>query len=324
MPRLDHYRRLIEAYLFRAPSHLDFWHEEPQVNPNATYDRLGEYYLTYRQKADFSGPFDPEGIPLLNYRGVLGLQYNPIAVAQYGLAQLHRFRVVGDAQARIRFLKSADWLHKNLLRNAQGVEVWQHHFAWPYRQTLKPPWASALAQGQGVSLLLRAWRETGRALYLEAAQRALRAFTLTVSEGGVTVRDPDGGLWLEEYIVFPPSHILNGAICAGWGLFDAWLATEDPSFQRLFQESARTLADHLAEYDAGFWSLYELPCNGIPRMLASDFYHRLHIVQMEVLARMTGEELFRQVGRRWESYRRSPLRRGRALFAKALFKLRYY
>ena len=29
------------------------------------------------------------GIPLLNYHGIIGKQYNPIAIAQYGLGNLN-------------------------------------------------------------------------------------------------------------------------------------------------------------------------------------------------------------------------------------------
>ncbi len=307
-----------------VPSHLRFWHEIPEVNAEALYDRLGPYYLTHRKKADYPGPFDESGVPLLNYRGKIGLQHNPIAIAQYGLAQFNRSRNGREPQAREKFLRAADWLLNHLERNSHGVPVWQHHFPWAYRAGLQPPWASALAQGQSISVLLRASAETGRADYLDAARQAFAAFTRTVEEGGVTVRDKGGELWLEEYLVQPPSHILNGAISAGWGLFDTWLATQDSSAKRLFDESARTLAAHLARYDTGFWSLYELPGNGLPRMMASFFYHRLHIAQLKVLARMTGNDLFEQAARRWASYQARPIYRARALAEKIAFKLRYY
>ena len=204
------------------------------------------------------------------------------------------------------------------------MPVWQHHFPWAYRAGLEPPWASALAQGQGISALLRAAQETGRTDYLDAARQALAAFTLPIEEGGVTVRDERESLWLEEYLVRPPSHILNGAISAAWGLFDAWLAIQDYPVKQLFDEAARTLAAHLDRYDTGFWSLYELPGNGVPRMMASPFYHRLHIEQLKVLTRMTGNDLFERTARRWAWYQTNPIYRTRALAEKIAFKLRYY
>ncbi|MBI3317866.1 MAG: hypothetical protein HYZ90_01780 [Candidatus Omnitrophica bacterium] len=324
MPRGDYYQRLLEAYLLRRWSHLHFWHETPEENPRARVDRLGEYYLTYRQKADYPGPFDPEGIPLLNYRGRLGLKYNPIAIAQYGLAQFNRWQETGDPEARQRTLSVADWLVQHLERTPAGIELWTHHFEWPYREMLRPPWPSALAQGQGISVLVRAHLQTNDSRYLQAAQRALKAFELPIQEGGVVVKDPDGGLWLEEYLVTPPSHILNGGIGACWGLLDYWLAAGDSTARRLFDEAAATFASHLHRYDIGFWSLYELPPNGAAPMLASPFYHRLHIVQLKILTRMTGRSLFGQYASRWGGYERNGWCRARALVGKAIFKLRHY
>jgi hypothetical protein len=60
------------------------------------------------------------------------------------------------------------------------------------------------------------------------------------------------------------------------------------------------------------------------KMLASPFYHRLHIVQLQVMHRLTGDLLFADYAHRWEAYRRNPPKRALALAYKALFKLLYY
>ncbi len=85
MPRLSYYRRIFSAYLLGGKSHLTFWHETPAENPNSTPAALGEYYMLFAEKADYRGAYDPSGIPLLDYHGHIGQQYNPIAIAQYGL-----------------------------------------------------------------------------------------------------------------------------------------------------------------------------------------------------------------------------------------------
>ncbi len=322
MPTADHYRRLLEAYLLGARSHLDFWRETPEENPQAAYDRVGPYYLTYASKADYAGPKDGAGIPLLDYRGKVGLQHNPIAIAQYGLAHFNRSR---QAPASLQtFLGTARWLMSHLETNREGVPVWQHHFRWPYRRGLEPPWPSALAQGQALSVLVRAASETGDRSYLACAETALKALTLPVSEGGLSVRETGGGVWLEEYPVDPPSHILNGAVCAAWGLFDFWLATSNPRARRLFDETIETMERALPRYDTGFWSLYELPGGGFPPMVASFLYHRLHIVQLKILFRMTGKKPFLEYAQRWERFLRNPFCRARAWVRKAAFKLSRY
>jgi hypothetical protein len=59
-------------------------------------------------------------------------------------------------------------------------------------------------------------------------------------------------------------------------------------------------------------------------MLASPFYHHLHVIQLEILYRFTGRQIFRQYAMRWGAYRRSFLKQSAALLYKAIFKLCYY
>jgi len=323
MPSLNYYRRIFAAYLTPRKSHLTFWHEVPEINEHFRPGELGEYYMPFTAKADYPGQYDDNGIPLLNYHGKVGLQYNPIAIAQYGLGNYNLFCRTGDPARRRKFLAVADWLVANLEQNPAGLWVWNHHFDWEYRTPLKAPWYSALAQGQGISLLVRAHQETGNAAYLEAAQCAFETFLKTTDEGGVTYVDEEGYTWFEETIVVPPTHILNGFIWAAWGVYDYHLYTEDQEARRLFAEAVRTLRDNLHRFDAGFWSLYEQSGTRM-KMLASPFYHHLHIVQLQVMHRLTGEPIFADYARRWEAYRRNPVKRTLALAYKIAFKLLYY
>src|SRR5215831_7388011 len=135
--RANYYRRIARAYLTPASSHLTFWHETPQANPQARFDQLGPYYMLFSGKADYAADLDPGGIPLLNYRGAIGRQYNPIAIAQWGLGNYNLFAERRGAERRRKFLAAADWLVAHLEQNQQGVPVWLHHFDWEYRTTLK-------------------------------------------------------------------------------------------------------------------------------------------------------------------------------------------
>jgi hypothetical protein len=251
------------------------------------------------------------------------MQYNPIAVAQYGLGNYNLWRRTADPERRKKFFLTADWLCSRLEQNAHGLAVWNHHFDWEYRNTLRAPWYSGLAQGQGISVLVRAHKESGNAAYLDAAQAALASFYKPIQDGGVAFTDESGDLWFEEYIVSPPTHILNGFIWATWGIYDYFLATEHPAARDLFSRAVRTLLHNLDRYDLGFWSLYEQSGTRLP-MVASPFYHRLHIVQLRVMHRLTEEDKFAQVANRWESYTRSRTNRTRALCYKSAFKLCYY
>jgi heparosan-N-sulfate-glucuronate 5-epimerase len=321
--RLQYYRRIFSAYLVPGESHLTFWHETPQENPAASMHRLGEYYMLFTEKADYSGHHDPSGIPMLDYHGKIGLQYNPIAIAQWGLGNYNLFCRTQNKERKKKFLTASDWLCAHLEPGSLGSWAWNHHFDWEYRSLLKAPWYSALAQGQGISLLVRAHRETGDAAYLETAARAFTSFQKSTQEGGVTFTDERGQLWFEEYIVSPPTHILNGFIWATWGVYDYFLVTQSDSARELFEQAASTIRANLDRYDLGFWSLYEQGRTLLP-MVASPFYHRLHVVQLRVMYRLTGDEVFARIADKWEAYARSRAKRTRALCYKSAFKLCYY
>ena len=321
--RLQYYRRVFSAYLLPGKSQLTFWHERPEINRNLRTDQLGEYYMTFAAKADYPGHHDANGIPMLDYHGRIGLQYNPIAIAQWGLGNYNLLRRTGDPVRRERLVQCADWLLSNLDQNPQGLWVWKHHFDWEYRDTLRAPWYSGLAQGQGISLLLRANLATGNTNYLDAARDAFKAFEKSVDEGGVGFVDARGDWWIEEYIVQPPTHILNGFIWALWGVYDMFLATGESPYRAVFDRGVRTLERNLERYDTGYWSLYEQSGTRL-KMLASPFYHRLHIVQLNVMHRLTGAEVFRRFAERWRDFLDSRSGRVRAIVGKSLFKLFYY
>ncbi len=347
--RWHYYQRIFSAYLGPRRSQLTFWHEVPEINGRATIDHLGEYYMLFREKADYAGHYDVAGLPMLDYRGAIGLQYNPIAIAQWGLANYNRFCETGDQDRWKKTLKAADWLTANLEQNAHGLCVWNHHFDWEYRDTLKAPWYSGLAQGQGVSLLLRvhahshahahkhAPDDDDKNPYQRAAEKAFVALTQPIAEGGVLFEDlsadnddknREKDLWIEEYLVEPPTHILNGFIWSLWGVLDFWLASANTSAREIFDRGVKTLLRNLSRYDTGYWSLYEQSGHQrsriMPNMLASPFYHRLHVVQLRVMSNLTGDARFAAIADRWEDYGRRRGNRTRALAEKSIFKLLRY
>lgn len=327
--RLAYLARLVSVYALPSRGPLAFWHEEPKVNEESFSGDGSQYFMRFQGKAAYTGPFDQVGVPLLDYRGDIGRQYNPIAIAQYGLARLNqldgisRSEPCGDQDDEAAWRAAADWLVGNLRPNAYGVPVWLHEFDWPYRQPLVAPWYSGLAQGNGLSLLVRAARRTGETRYAEAAHAAYHCFTIDVSAGGVVFTDDHERTWIEEYLVDPPSHILNGFIWALWGVFDYSRWTGEPGPRVLFRDCTNTLLENLHRYDTGEWSLYELPDSG-SLMPASSYYHRLHVTQLCVMHRLTGHEIFNEVADRWNAYSRDPRLRYRAFLRKAWFKLRHY
>jgi len=320
--RLSYYRRIFAAYFFSPVSQLTFWHDHPAAHPEACKEKLGPYYMTFREKADYVASLDDHGVPMLDYHGTIGRQYNPIAVAQYGLGNFNLYFAEQDQERKRKMLVAADWLVANLEPNAHGLKVWHHKFNWEYRSTLVAPWYSGLAQGQGISLLLRAHKITGDIRYKDAAMAAYESFRHDVEHGGVLFYQ-DEDVWIEEYLVTPPTHILNGFIWALWGVADIFDATSAPDIKVFYDCCVQTLLRNLGKYDTGYWSLYEQSGTRLP-MITSAFYHELHIVQLRLMYQMTQQSGFQTMADRWEGYRHSWWNSKRAWVEKVIFKLLYY
>tara|TARA_Y100000591_G_C21817123_1_gene691403 strand:- start:810 stop:1781 length:972 start_codon:yes stop_codon:yes gene_type:complete len=323
LKRLQYWDRIFKAYILGSTSQLTFWHGEPQINPDIETDSLGQYYMLFRNKAKYQGQCDGIGIPMLDYQGAIGLQYNPIAIAQWGLGNYNIWHKTKSESEYEKFLNCANWLVENLEENKFGYKVWMHHFDFEYRDILRSPWYSGLAQGQGISVLARAFKETSLEKYKNAAHQAFQVFSVSTYDGGVNYIDSNGHSWIEEYIVHPPTHILNGFIWGLWGVYDYALQFNDKKALTLFNQYIMTLVKKLDSYDNGFWSLYEHSGTFL-KMIASSFYHKLHIVQLRVMYELTSENIFYEKANKWEGYLRKPCNRRRAFMQKAIFKVFYY
>lgn len=322
MNRIHYYRRVLSSYLLRKNSQLSFWYEDPGINPDAAVDVVGPYYMKFAGKARYEGPFDNEGVPLLDYHGAIGRQYNPIAIAQYALAN-YNLAIKGETKLWDVFFTNARWLLNNRIANERGVLLWPHYFDFEYFRPLKAPWFSGLAQGQGLSVLVRAYVETKDLAYLAAAEEVFRSLAQTTENGGVLHCDEKGYRWIEEYLVVPPTHILNGFIWALWGVYDYYLLTKSEEARALFDACTKTIVENLWRYDNGFWSLYETTPLKF-RTIASSYYHRLHITQLEIMYLLTNEDRFRAYSVKWRAYQDRLINRSAAHAFKIAFKLTHY
>ncbi|RLG44910.1 MAG: hypothetical protein DRN81_03340 [Thermoproteota archaeon] len=293
-----------------------FWHTPIRRTEVKGPEELG-YYVDFSSKTSWSH-LDERGIPLLYYGSDIGWRYNPTAVAQFGLGSLERYRR-GEGEAYFEMAKAQGrWLLRQM-RERDGVGVWEYDFDIP-AYGIKAPWVSALAQGQGISLLVRLYLVENDVSFLETASKAIESFKRSVEEGGVSRKVAEGIIY-EEVPSERPSCILDGFIFSLFGLYDYWRVTGRE--EALWREGIRTLKALLPLYDLGFWSRGDL-FREKPKMIASSFYHRLHIYQLEALYDITGEEGFRVYASRWKAYERNSLFRIAAFLYKLYFKALYY
>lgn len=263
------------------------------------------YYVDLRLKA--RGAWPPAWLP---EKGRLHVN-----VCQWGLGAYERF-LAGEGE---RWLGDARSAAEHLLA-AQGADGgFPHLYAYHHTFPLRPPWLSAMAQGQAASLLVRLHAETGEQRYADAARLALEPYAVASADGGV--RAALAGGWLpEEYPTRPPSYVLNGGLFAIFGLYDVWKGLGDERAGAWFAETAATLAVNVHRWDAGFWSRYDLFPHPLPNV-ASSAYHLLHVSQLEALQLLAPADAVERTLARFRRYRDSPLAPRLAFAAKVAFRL---
>lgn len=247
---------------------------------------------------------DANGIPLLYFGPLNGLVYYTIYIAQCALecysSLLNDSRENG---ARKRFLSYAEWILASLTRHPEEFAVWRET-SFRFGHRIRPPWSSAMAQGEGISVLLRAYELSEDKRFVEGASLAFRAFLVPVHEGGLRTTIDDEWLFFDEYPAKPPTRVLNGFITALLGIWDFYRVTSEPSARETFLDGIRTLTKMLPRYDRDGWSRYALYEGGglfhKTDCPASVHYHMAHVAQLRVLHQITQEPLFLEWADRWD------------------------
>ena len=294
----------------------DFFSSEasfsPPIGEHWTADQdLGGYYIDFSLKTE-----QPSWPP--HWLAAPERQLH-VATAQWGLGALER-HLKGEGDAWLdAALDAGRHLVSQQHHGGPQDGGWRHLTDMPHTFRIRAPWISAIAQGEGASLLVRLHRHTGDDTFAEAARAALLPMAVPVSDGG-TLAKLEGGPFVEEYPTIPGSYVLNGAMFAVWGFHDLGLALGDSAVSERFDELAAVLERALHLYDTGYWSRYDLYPHLIPNV-ASPAYHLLHIKQLRVMEKLSGRAAFGQAAERFEQYRASSVNRRRALAEKAVFRV---
>jgi heparosan-N-sulfate-glucuronate 5-epimerase len=287
-------RELSAAHAAISGRTVEFTHQPlgSHIDPKG----LGGYYCDLRHKAAHT----IDGLPL-GRGGKPDVEVIPVAQTALGFWELRiEGHDVDDA-----FLRLADWLMERAEPASDDIAglVWRIQVRMP-KYELMPGWASAMAQGQVASVLLRAHSLTGDSEYLGAAHAAFPPLTVAVADGGLQATI-DGAVVLEEYPTVAPSAVLNGWIFALFGVHELAVAGELAEARDLFELSAGSLVTLLPSYDVGWWSLYSLGDHGRPD-LAKPFYQRLHPVLLEALALIHPDPALRAYAQRWTAQLTKP------------------
>jgi hypothetical protein len=242
---------------------------------------------------------DETGVPFTLPTDVLPGFYHPTDIAQYALVNWNTYLKTRYEKLRQAFMIQARWLieHETLITADAGG--WPIPF--PNSEFYAPkPWLSALTQGVGISVLVRAYQLTGEDVFLQVARRAARTFEMDILDGGVSCGVGDDGIFFEEVAAYPAAHILNGYILSLFGLYDYLALMNDARIHALIQRSLATLHTLIDDFDLGYGSRYDL----LSKSPTSRFYHALHVTLLEALAQYSGCQHCVTLAARWASYQR--------------------
>ena len=283
--------------------------EHVHQNKGVAYSskELKGYYNDLREKVIIEGPsvLNTEQLPLLRLASGESVVF-PVAVFQYALGCYDLFLTHKTEIYKNKFLQCADWTITHMDDSGR----------WKNFSCIFPDHPfGAMAQGEGVSVLLRAYTITHDDAYLLAARKAIDFMLMDISDGGTSLVN-DEKLVLCEFTCSPA--VLNGWIFAWWGLYDYVLITDDKGYyQNALKKSLNTLVDMLPQFDCAYWSMYDLDGK-----ITSPFYHNLHIAQMQVMYELTGQSIFNFYAQKWEKEQKNKWCKTRAFVKKAWQKIR--
>lgn len=230
----------------------------------------------------------------------------PVAMFQYALGCYDLYLQTDGTIYRDKFMQYAEWT----LEHQDTAGRWDN-----FKQIYPQHPYGAMAQGEAVSVLVRAFVQTKEWKYMEAAKTGIDFMLKPLSDGGTSLYEGDD-LFFMEYTHLPV--VLNGWIFSWWGLYDYVLLTHDEgAYRQKLEKSLDTLVKSLPRFEYAFWSRYDFGTK-----LASPFYHRLHIAQMQAMYALTGKDVFKKYADKWIGQLDNPVKKGLAFCVKAMQKIR--
>ena len=277
------------------------YHVEQGIGKRYSIDKVEGYYNDLTQKVLLRN--EDELVPL-SYVDTGEAIFFSIGIFQFGLGAYDLYLINKNDAYRKKVLACADWAVNNQEVNGGWETFSYENSEHPY---------SSMAQGEGISLLVRAYGLTNEEKYKNAADKAKDFMLRPVEKGGTTVYK-SGNIYFYECTYDP--LILNGWIFSLWGVFDYMKAFPDDSIKEIYDKSVQTIARMLPKFDIGYWSKYELG-----KRISSPFYHKLHISQLQVMYKLTGEKNFIEYANKFSSYYKNWFYRKIAFVIKARQKI---
>jgi hypothetical protein len=227
--------------------------------------------------------------------------YQPVTITQWAIAAHTQYYLTGN-DLWLDLARASAQKVLDAKTESDGAYYFPYSYEWvnlePPEFNFQPPWYSAMAQGEALSIFTQLAQEfPDEPQWREAADHTFESFLQPVSASQPWATNiVDGFAWFEEYVDPDPFEVVNGHIFALIGIYEYALMTADQRAAQLFDAGATT-------------ALYSLPVIRVPGELSvycaetercvdgewqHGSYHRIHIAQAELLEAITGDPLFGQ------------------------------
>lgn len=320
--------KLVDNYIIarlqkRASTAL-FWYLPEPANIKTKADlsryqnKLTEspfYLMNYSHKLNYT-LVNQEGIIVLPYDKPVGQQINPEAAFQYALGLHDAFQTTGKTFFRDQFFHYADYF----LNRQRKDGLWHYEFDW---FTAKAPWSSALAQGRGAAVMLRAWMMSNNVSYRDAAFNALNKLSVPIHDGGFLHYSSAGNCYYFEEYPTIPTGVLNGFMATLMNIWELHYWTKEKKIAELWRFGIDALEKMLPHYSTRWWSLYDRDEKSPIANVNSPRYHFLEMEYLNVLHLLSNStQIEKEYQKRCMQYRNIFLRH-RALLQKLVTKIIY-
>lgn len=276
-------------------------HVNQGIGKNYSKTSVGGYYNDFTEKVTKDAP---EILVPMYYVDTGDRIFFSIGIFQYGLGSYDLYLQTKDDLYKKKFLACADWAVQNQQDSGSWITFAYENPEHPY---------SSMAQGEATSLLIRCYIETKEQKYFEAAKKAIDFMLICIESGGTTKYEGED-IYLYEFTQKP--IVLNGWIFSYWGLREFSFFADEEKYLLLSKKVLTTMIKTLPKYDLGFWSRYDLT-----ERIASPFYHKLHIAQLQSMYDLTGDETFKFYADKFRKYQDNWFNRKRAFLEKAIQKI---
>jgi hypothetical protein len=220
------------------------------------YDSAGDYFgvgfIATPANFDDSGVYRDYNRELSRY------EYDPELISRYGLSRYNLYVETTDPRYLDDIRPQVDWLVTNIdpitgtWVTPRGKEI-----GGTNGLRVDDGWPSALSQGQCLSLLARAYLVFGDKEYQQTIELACAAYTLAISQGGLT-REAFGHQYFETYPVDTPVFQFKGYLASLIGLHDASRLADSSTAEKLYTQGIQELEFYLPFFDTQGISLSNL------------------------------------------------------------------